>query len=1081
MLVTALLLLGSGVTTFLSFLPSAAAQTASGTHLRVRRSDEQAILLELTVDGLGESQIETVESGGQTYHRLAIPDMAQTATPGHPQVPTRGALLGLPTTEGVSVQVLETHYETLGGYRLFPAPGLRVTGEDWDTPLAGSVAQIFTLDQDLYATNAFYPGSPAELDYTGYLREQAVAQVRFYPLQYNPVTGELRLYRRILARITWDTSLPAEATTTREAGPVFENLVRDVVLNYPPPPPLQGGGRRSALERHAVVDSQFGTRVGRISGSTAMLKIGVTEDGLYQLTYSDLMGAGLDLSGVDPRTVKITNRGTEIPIYVHGEDDGVFNTTDTVLFYGTGITDLYTSENVYWLTVGGGDGQRLGARDGTPSGGTVPAHFPVTLHAEQDTSYWQSMPNGAGQDHWFWGDRLNATATTRTCTSTLHNISTTASTTTVRVRLKGRTTISGINPDHHTRIYLNGYQVDDQQWDGQIIYDHAVTVSHSLLNEGNNVITVERVGDTGAVVDQFYVNWIEIDYWDTYMAEDDELLFGAPVTGTFQFEVTHFGGSDVQVFDVTDPASVTIITGTAVIADGGSYTLQFEDAAQPDARYLALTGARRKTPARIELDQPSLWESPTNGADYVIITHEDFYTSCLRLASHRDTASDLGVVTVKVGDVYDEFNDGIFSPQAIRDFLSYAYQSWDPAPTYVLLVGDATYDYKDNLNTGTVNYVPSQIIETDQLGQTPSDNWFVLVNGADILPDMLIGRLSAQEVSQVENIVDKIIQYEQNPPDGSWNEDVLLVADDDDSAFETTSEEIAGLLPDNYVTHKVYVGNYPPGDPTADITQYINSGSFLVNYVGHGHVDGWGQWNVSNNIFERSDITALNNTHKLPVVTVANCLNGFFTGSRTDVSAAETFLRLKDKGAVAVWASTGMGYASGHRVLMGEFYQAIFQGGKQVLGAATSAAKIAAYNQNSAWGELVQTFVLFGDPATPFNYPYVESTTPSDGASGVPVDREIQIVFNKPMSTTTVVLGGEGTLGLPFTPTWSAGDTVVTYAHPDFRGCSSGQTFTFTISGQDQFGSPLGFGVVPSTWSFTVSNDVYLPLVVRNG
>jgi len=1080
MFVTALLLLGSGVTTFSSFLPSAAAQTVSGTHLRVRRSDEQAILLELTV---GDFQVETVESGGQTYHRLIILDMVQTATPGHPQVPTRGALLGLPTTEGVSVQVLETHYETLSRYRLFPAPGLKVIGEGQDTPLAGSVAQFFTLDQALYATNAFYPGSPAELDYTGYLREQAVAQVRFYPLQYNPVTGELRLYRRILARVTWDTSLPAETTITREAGPVFENLVRGTILNYPPPPPLQGESGRSALEPLAVVDrvpsiDAAGTDSVAAGSSTAMLKIGVTEDGLYQLTYSDLAGAGLDLSGVDPRTVKITHRGTEIPIYVPGEDDGVFNTTDTILFYGTGITDLYTSENVYWLTVGGGNGQRLAARDGTPSGGTLPAHFPVTLHAEQDTAYWQSMPNGAGQDHWFWGDRLNATAT-RTYTATLDNISTTASTTTVRLRLKGRTTISGINPDHHTRIYLNGYQIDDQQWDGQIVYDHAVTVSHSLLNEGGNVVTVENVGDTGAVVDQLYINWVEIDYWDTYVAEDDELLFGAPATSTFQFEVTHFGDSDVQVFDVTDPANVTIITGTAVIADGGSYTLQFEDAAQPDARYLALTGARRKTPARIELDQPSLWKSPTNGADYVIITHEDFYTSCLRLASHRDTASDLGVVTVKVGDIYDEFNDGIFSPQAIRDFLSYAYQNWNPAPTYVLLIGDATHDYKDNLNTGTVNYVPSQIIETDQLGQTPSDNWFVLVSGADILPDILIGRLSAQEVSQVENIVDKIIHYEQNPPDGSWNEDVLLVADDDDSAFEIISEEIAGLLPDNYDAHKVYVGNYPPGDPTADITQYINSGSFLVNYAGHGHVDGWGQWNVSNNIFELSGITALDNPHKLPVVTVANCLNGFFTGPSTEVSLAEAFLRLKDKGAVAVWASTGMGYASGHRVLMGEFYQAIFQGGEQVLGAATSVAKIAAYNQNSGWGELVQTFVLFGDPATPFNYPYVESTTPSDGASGVPVDREIQIVFNKPMSTTTVVLGGEGTLGLPFTPTWSAGDTVVTYAHPDFD-FSYGQTFTFTISGQDQFGSPLGIGVVPSAWSFTVSYNVYLPLVVRN-
>jgi hypothetical protein len=155
-------------------------------------------------------------------------------------------------------------------------------------------------------------------------------------------------------------------------------------------------------------------------------------------------------------------------------------------------------------------------------------------------------------------------------------------------------------------------------------------------------------------------------------------------------------------------------------------------------------------------------------------------------------------------------------------------------------------------------------------------------------------------------------------------------------------------------------------------------------------------------------------------------------------------------------------------VLMGKFYEAIFQDGEHVLGAATNAAKLVAYNQNSTWGELVQTFTLFGDPATPFYYPYVESTAPPNGATDVPIDQEIQIAFNKPMSTTTVALSGEATQGLPLTPTWSAGNTVVTYAHPNF---GHGQTLTFTIGGQDEHGSPLGIGVVPGTWSFTVTDD----------
>jgi hypothetical protein len=1016
------------------------AQAPPGSDLKLLSSDAQATVLELTVDGF---QIETLEHAGQTYHRLIIPDTGQTTKPGEPQVPTRSTMLGLSSTEDVSVQVLDVDYETLSGYRLYPAPRLELPGDSADDLSAEGVQQTFALNQEIYATDAFYPGTPVEIGLTGYIRDQAVAQVQFYPVQYNPVTGEVRLYRRILAQITWEPLLSAAATEARGASPAYENLLRNTILNY------------DALERPPVIDNPSPIETTDVVAlSTTTLKIGVTEDGLYQLNPSDLTGAGFELSGVALSIIKMKNRGAEIPIYVHDDDsNNIFNGDDYILFYGTAINDMYTTKNVYWLEADGDPGQRMGTRDGTPSGGTVPTDFPVTLHAEEDTYYWRSIPSGEGQDHWFWGERYSAPEW-REYTLPLNNISTTASTATVRVRLKGYTT-----PNHRTKIHLNGHEIDDQTWSGQIIYDHEVTVPHSYLNEGSNTVRVEAV-DIG--LNQFYVNWIEIDYWDTYVAENDELLFNAPQADTYQFEITGFSSNNVDVFDVTDATNVVVIANTNPLADG----IQFKDTAQTETRYLALTPAQRKSPVSIELYQASSWKSSSNGADYIIITYEDFYTEALRLAGHRSTLG-LRVVTVKVGDIYDEFNYGIFNPQAIRDFLTYAYEEWvAPAPTYVLLVGDATFDYKDNYNVGRVNYVPTQLVE-DSFGQTASDNWFVLVDGADILPDMFIGRLAAWDVSQVENIVDKIIHYDQNSPGDSWNKKVLLVADDGQAndgytdAFEITSDQLADRLPFYYTANKVYVRNYPPGDPTTDITNHINDGSILVNYAGHGNVQWWGGW-TGGNIFRRSDVTALGNTHKLPVVTAANCLNGYFVG--TTASMAEEFQRLKDKGAVAVWASTSLGYPSGHRVLLESFYEAIFQDDLYALGAATTAAKI----QSSSWSDLVKTFVLFGDPATPLgiptNYPYVESTTPADGASDVPIDQDIEIVFSKPMDPSTVVLSGPGTAGLDLTPTWSPNNTVLNYAHTDF---GYGEMRTFTISGQDTLGNPLGTGPVPSTWSFT--------------
>ena len=106
----------------------------------------------------------------------------------------------------------------------------------------------------------------------------------------------------------------------------------------------------------------------------------------------------------------------------------------------------------------------------------------------------------------------------------------------------------------------------------------------------------------------------------------------------------------------------------------------------------------------------------------------------------------------------------IFNPRAIRDFLKYAYENWArPAPTYVLLLGDAYQDYKDNLHNGTRNYVPSRNIESTLFGEVSSDNWFVTINGSDSLPDMFIGRLVAQTPQEASIMVTKVLGYERYP------------------------------------------------------------------------------------------------------------------------------------------------------------------------------------------------------------------------------------------------------------------------------------------------------------------------------
>jgi hypothetical protein len=926
--------------------------STAATHstLRVISSDNQSVVLELTVAGF---QRETVTYAGQQYDRLTGPDMAQTVTPGMPQVPTRGTLVGLAVAEGVRLEVLDSRSEIVAGYRLAPAPAFT----------AGSDApQHVPTD----ATDAFYPEHPVELGEVGYMRDQAVAQVQFYPVQYNPVTGKVRQYRHIRVRLTWDAAPALAAKPATGNPPAYEDLLQNTLLNYtdlgrpPATPPASGTSAPQSIP------------VTRSSAPPA-LKISVKEAGIYQVTPADLTRAGLDLTGIDPRTFKLRCGDRDIPIYVQGEADGRFDAGDYLLFYGTGLDTRYTDTNVYWLTMGGRSGLRMPVRDGTLDGSAVtPTYFPAALHAEQNSYYWFGMPADAGEDYWFWDGKLNASSKTvaREHTLTLRNIAQPAREARVRVRLQGFTALSA-NPDHRTRIFLNGRQIDEQSWDGQVPFTHDITVPHTYVREGDNTLRVENVQISGVPVNQIFVDWIKLDYRDSYTAEHDQLQFAAPERGTFAFAVTSFSQDSITLFDITDPAQVTRIGNPEIVADNGRYTLRFQDNATAATRYLAQTTAQYKTPAGIELDTPSSWKDPQNGADYILITHADFYAGAQRLAEHRRAAG-MRVATVRVEDLYDEFNGGVFGPDAIRNFLQYAYQNWQrPAPIYVLLLGDAHVDYRNYQDIpGAINYVPTQMVPAEiDLRDVPSDNWFVTVSGTDILPDMFVGRLAVQNVAQADAVIDKLIAYDQSPADQPWQRRVLLAADDGAPAYVANAEELAERLPRDYTVRRVYAGEYPPGNPTSDIIDAVDAGSLLVNYTGHGSVGGWGIWSSGKRIFEHANVAQLRNAGKLPVVTVANCLNGYFVGEPDPVSLAEELQRLPEGGAVAVWAASGLDFPSGHRRLIGNFYDTLFQEQIYGLGAATTSAKIQTYSGSAFWKDLINTFTLFGDPATALQAP----------------------------------------------------------------------------------------------------------------
>jgi hypothetical protein len=320
----------------------------------------------------------------------------------------------------------------------------------------------------------------------------------------------------------------------------------------------------------------------------------------------------------------------------------------------------------------------------------------------------------------------------------------------------------------------------------------------------------------------------------------------------------------------------------------------------------------------------------------------------------RRASQGLRARAVALEDVYDQFGHGEEGPAGLQAFLRHAYHRWRrPAPRYVVLLGDATYDPKDYTRAGTKDRVPTPVRPTTFMN-TASDPAYAMVNGEDELPDLALGRLPARSLAEAEALVAKALAFEDAGHDLAGA--AVLVADNADAAgpFEANADEIAALLPDRPI-EKIYLRER--ADPRGDIRAALDRGPSLLSYVGHGAIAVWASENVWNN----TDVATLAPEGRQPVLLTLNCLNGFFHFPPMD-SLAEAMVKAEGRGAVAAFSPSGLSIDEPahvfHRALVAE----LAHGGHARLGDAVLAAQVA-YVESGAFPELLRIYHLFGDPA----------------------------------------------------------------------------------------------------------------------
>lgn len=946
---------------------SALQQTPAAPELHVETPDATRLLVRVKVPA---PQVDIVREENTTLTSVTMPGVAIAHRPGMPALPQLSYLVGLPPSGTASLIVRYADVETIP-LKAPPAPSLEPMPQVSD--FAPGRLKRGVLANSLMAGQGLWPAEPATLGDEAWLRDQRVARLTIAPVQYDARANALRWYRSLEVEIHFEGVQAAVEQTPPRVNDAFDAVLSASLLN---------------AEQARAWRTTRGPVSAAVQATTSLgprYKIEVNEDGIYRISYDDLVAAGFDPSGVDPHFLRMVHDDQDVAILVEGEADGSFDPGDAVLFYGKryvgDITNQehYTSTNVYWLLVGDSPGLRMTTSTAAPSGSaTVVASHETTATFNAPNVYWSWHFADGGYmtpQETFFAEKVSinsfdAPVVTRTYTLTLHAVADEPFSATLSASAIGYVTTG----NRRAAYTVNGASpVISTTWQFRNRGTAEGLLPGHVLTDGDNLVqAVFTQIATGA--DTIYFDKIMLTYRQALLAENDFLQFNGNGIGTWEYHVDGFSGSDVLVFDVTVPTTPILLSGTTQAATANGYQVAFERTHGPTQRFAAVGPGGFKKPLRVTYYDPPDLKSPSLGADYIIITHRAFMTPAQTLAAYRATQG-LRTMVVDVEDLYNEFNHGRWGPDAITNFLAYAYEHWQaPPPTYVVLFGYGHWNGQGFASyPNPPNFLPPNMTWTDPWqGEVDSANRHVTVVGDDILPDMLVGRVVVSDTVGAWAVVNKTIAYEQ----AGWRpyqQRVTFVADNNDYAgdFVAFSESaIARITSTNpsYAVDRFYLDDYianngcaknqkcPP--LTDDLTHTLTiSGTQFLSYVGHASIENWGSERLLD-----SDVAALlQNQDRLPIVLSMDCLDGyyFYPGR---LSLAQSLIQNPNGGAVATFSPTGLGVATGHAVMQEAMFDAMWRDGEWTLGQAALVGKLALYA--SGWNyDLIDTFTIYGDPA----------------------------------------------------------------------------------------------------------------------
>lgn len=855
--------------------------------------------------------------------------------------------------------------------------------------------------------NEYISGDIAINKQISYEKKQAYALINFIPIRQNKLTGA---YEKIVS-----------FNLVVRTKPTFPN---NTVTHH-----LTKSNKRTYAENSVLATGDF-------------YKISVTENGIHKIT-ADFVNGLSPATPVSIENIRVYGNGggllpelaggkkfddlVENPIKVFDENNnGEFDGTDYLLFYAAGPNQwkydyqekrfkhqmhFYSETAHYFLNFDKGQGKRITsvANNNTPTI-TINTFNDYAIYEKEYTNFLQTGRRWYAEDfnvvltrdYDFNFPNLVSSEPVKVATSVVARSLTTSSSFSVLANqqpLHQHNNLARVRAGYDQPYGKSGTKVSEFSSDKDL-----VTIN----------LTYQQPDPTATG----WVDYITVEATRQLTFVSGQLAFRSIASvgenAVAKFEIGN--GTNIEVWDITNISEVTQMNLTN--ANGTPSFVQNTDTIR---KFIAFDGTEYKEPVAVgKIDNQNL--HAVNFPDMLIITHPDFLAQAEQLAVFHAERDNLETNIVTPQQIYQEFSSGTPDISAIRDYVKMFYDragtDVNLLPQYLLLFGDASFDYKNIRfkEETNQNLIPTyeswesvsaaQSYATDDFFGFLDDNEGDNIEVQFPLLDIGIGRLPVRTVQEAQTMIDKIKHYADTGKSlGEWRNQLTFIADDEDGNLhlndaESHTDKIENRYP-TYNVDKIYLDAYTQ-EPTAggsrypDVNKAINatifSGSMLMNYVGHGGEKSW----AHESIFNINDIPQWDNLDRMPLFITATC-----SFSRYDnpaiTSAGEALILYEKGGAIALMSTVRLVYASSNLKLNGAFLNHLFEpdnGTIPRLGEIARRGK----NEVSASTNAVNNrkFILLGDPALRLGYPTHKVATTSisqdtiKALSKVTVEGEVQ-------------------------------------------------------------------------------------------